>query len=337
MTSPRPISSLLALLVCACGGPPTQDLALQTIAAQVTVAPSSGVADPLGGAMLIDASGQPVRVRADGSQSTLESHPSNPAPPGFARALWALGPHSALVAAGGGLYLAQNGWLIAPPWRDAVPAEGVVGAADALDGTAWIGHRDGLFRLSGGQLAELKLGGSSATGLTHLAFAVNAAGKPSLWFARPNRLGTVTALGDGQYEVKEEGLPGGKSVQALVALGPSTTRPAELWLLTDSSLHRFVDGGWKGIDFGAPPDLARRRGPERVDLDRRSRAPLRRRHRDLERGDRAHRGLAAAARRRRRRHRLARVRRGALRGERGRGAAHRRASTRTRRCSPTRW
>ena len=51
------------------------------------------------------------------ARAQLESHPGNTVVPGKATAAFRLGPRTALVETDTGLFLADAGWLIAPPWK----------------------------------------------------------------------------------------------------------------------------------------------------------------------------------------------------------------------------
>jgi hypothetical protein len=120
------LSALLLVRTAACGGSSAssslplerpQPAAFQPaqIRSQVALASGSGFADQTGGGVFISAAGQPVRVRLDGSRAQLEGHPGNFVAPGPARAAFRLGPRTALVETDTGLFLADAGWLIAPP------------------------------------------------------------------------------------------------------------------------------------------------------------------------------------------------------------------------------
>ena len=62
--------------------------------------------------------------------------------------------NSALVEASNGLFLAQAGWLIAPPWRELL-GPGLKATASTSEGVAWLAHESGLYRLRDGQLAAV--------------------------------------------------------------------------------------------------------------------------------------------------------------------------------------
>lgn len=249
---------VVPLLAVGCG--PTQRPRIGTFDAQSTMstleaAPLAGFADEAGDALLLQPSGSPVRVRLDGSQGPLESHPGNPEPPGAVRGLWPLGPHSALVAAANGLYIAQAGWLIAPPWRVLLSPEGVVGAADTADGTAWIAHESGLFRLKDGQLAELKISGASVAGLKAVVAGRAEDGQAAVWFASQAGLSMVTPSGMGGYSVRRASLAvNGASIRVLASVGDGMTTPGEVWVLSTDGLYRNADDGWHGYDLGGVPD-----------------------------------------------------------------------------------
>src|SRR5687767_5756011 len=125
---------LAGLWACGPGASPFDAL---VVASAVDVKAEPGFADERGDALLLDEAGQVVRIRADGQRGALEPHPGNPVAVGAVRALFPMGPHAALVAAAGGVFVAQGGWLLSPGWT-ALDSAGVVGAADPGDGTGWI-------------------------------------------------------------------------------------------------------------------------------------------------------------------------------------------------------
>ncbi|MFN7132944.1 MAG: hypothetical protein ACK4N5_12755, partial [Myxococcales bacterium] len=176
----------------------------------------------------------------------LESHPGNPEPPGRGSAMLPLGPHIALLVAANGLYTAQAGWLIAPPWRAHLAADGVVGTADAGDAGVWIAHRAGLFRLHQGRLAELKVGGKPVAGLTAVAAAPSPDGRPGVWFAWEQGLSVAVptsagfAVLDGDFS---------DEVLALAGLGAGRDGKGALWALTADGLHRLVGEEWEALAF----------------------------------------------------------------------------------------
>ena len=117
-------------------------------------------------------------MRGNGEQGVLEAHPRNEVFPGPASGVHALGPANSLVATERGLFVADQGWLIAPSWQAVLPADGLLATALGSDGVAWLAHTQGLFRLERGALTEFKLAGASLTGLTAMAGAPRSVWSP---------------------------------------------------------------------------------------------------------------------------------------------------------------
>ncbi|WP_164008192.1 hypothetical protein [Pyxidicoccus trucidator] len=268
-THPRTSSSVVSLsflvfaavLSAACGegyfGPerprPTPFRPAE-VPAKVELASASGFADQSGGGVFASASGGLVRLRLDGSRGALEPHPGNTVDSGTVSAVFRLGPHSALVEAQNGLFLAESGWLIAPPWRDALGA-GVIATAQSADGAVWLAHASGLYRLQEGTLSALKVDGGALTGITSMAAAPAADGSPGVWFLRDGKLSVAVATGVTTYQVREASAPleEGEAVESLAGLGPAVGNAGELWALTNQGLLRRTRDGWRRVDLGERP------------------------------------------------------------------------------------
>jgi hypothetical protein len=248
-----------SLVACDAGvsntlNPEPFDAQLATSALPLSAVPS--FADERGGGVFIDLAGRAVRLRYDGAQGLLQSHPGNPVSAGPATAAWPLGPFSALLVTDKGLFVADSGWVIAPPWRDALPSEGLLGTALGDDGVAWISHSQGLYRLAEGKLSEFKLAGESLTGITGLTIAPAPSGAPAVWFARGEKLEYAEQTSKTAFSVKDAGLApeavkGGITALAGIAAGPGAS--GELWVITDKVLWQQRDGTWTQYDLGRAP------------------------------------------------------------------------------------
>lgn len=256
------------VLCIACGGSVSETLVptpfdVTTVSTAMALQAAPSFADERGGGVFLDVSGRAIRVRIDGSAYPIENHPGNSVAPGPGSAVWPLGPFSAVVTTTKGLFVAEGGWLIAPPWREVLTAEGLVGTAMGENGVAWLAHASGLFRLEGGSLSELKEEGASITGITAIAVAPGHDGGGAVWFARPERLtyaertsATALVIRDSRLEASE--LIGG--VGALAGLGPTATSPGELWAITRKKLWRFASGAWTAYELPHAPKELRAAG-----------------------------------------------------------------------------
>lgn len=258
------LSALLLVLAAACGGSSSSSVPLERpqptpfqatqVLSQVELASGTGFADQTGGGVFISAAGEAVRLRLDGSRAQLESHPGNTVQPGPAHAAFRLGPRSALVETDTGLFLAESGWLIAPPWSAAL-GRGTVATAQGADGAAWLAHTSGLYRLSDGQLSALKVDGAALEGITQLAAAPAEDGAPGVWMLRDGQAYVVVATAPDVYEVRPAALPleDKETLVSLTALTPSKDQGAELWVLTSKKLLRHKDGSWRRVEFTQRP------------------------------------------------------------------------------------
>ncbi|AEI62660.1 hypothetical protein [Corallococcus macrosporus] len=224
------------------------------VPAITALAPVSGFADQAGGGVFATASRELVRLRLDGTLGALEPHPGNAVAAGGILGVFRLGPHSALVETQTGLFLAESGWLIAPPWRDAL-GQGVIATAQSADGAVWLAHTRGLFRLQEGTLAELKVDGASVTGITSLAAAPSPENLPGVWFLHEGGLSVAAALSTTNYRVLTPSAPlaEGETLQALAGIGPAVGTAGELWVLTSQALLRAGRNGWRRVELPQQP------------------------------------------------------------------------------------
>jgi hypothetical protein len=254
----------LLLLAAACGDSPTSSLGLERpqpaafqptqVRSPMALASGSGFADQTGGGVFVSAAGQAVRLRLDGSRATLENHPGNPVAPGTARAAFRLGPRTALVETATGLFLADAGWLIAPPWREAL-GPGMVATAQGADEAVWLAHASGLFRLNNGQLSALKVDGAPLDGITELAAAPAEDGAPGVWMLRKGAAYVAVATAPNVYQVRPAAIPLGdkETLVSIAALLPGKDQGAELWVLTSERLLRHKDKSWRRVEFAQRP------------------------------------------------------------------------------------
>jgi hypothetical protein len=254
---------LLAGLLAACGDstpsipldhPSPQPFQPMLLQAQADVASAPGFADQTGGGIFATATGETLRLRLDGTRSTLENHPGNPVTPGRARAVFRMGPGSALVEADNGLFLAQAGWLIAPSWRDSL-GPGLTATASTSEGAAWLGHASGLYLLKDGALSALKVDGKPLEGITALAAAPADNGAQGLWFLRQDALWLAVRTATGAWRVSAADAPllEGERPVTLVGLGASEKGKAEAWLLTSERLLRRAADGWRQVALAQKP------------------------------------------------------------------------------------
>ncbi|HEX5753655.1 MAG TPA: hypothetical protein VFZ09_46125 [Archangium sp.] len=236
--------------------PSPQPFAPVQVRTDVAIAPAIGFADQTGGGIFATADGRVIRLRLDGTRAALESHPGNTVTPGRARAVFRLGAGSALVEADNGLFLAQSGWLIAPPWRE-VPGTGLVATAATPDGAVWLGHSSGLYRLQDGALSALKVNGQALEGITALASAPAEDGAQGLWFLRQETLSVAVRTAPGTWQVRPvTSLPlqEGERVVGLAGLGASEKGKGEAWVLTSSRLLRLAADGWRQVALARKPE-----------------------------------------------------------------------------------
>ncbi|MEW6433306.1 MAG: hypothetical protein AB1730_17520 [Myxococcota bacterium] len=253
--------SLLLIATLGCGGQVSETLVPRPFDGVLTesrlaLSATPSFADERGGGIFVDLAGRVVRMRSNGSQGVIEAHPRNPVLPGPAGSVWALGPYNALVATDRGLFVAEQGWLISPPWQDVLTSDGLVATAVGENGVGWVAHAKGLFRLEGGALSELQVEGSSVTGLTALAVGPAPDGAQGVWFAQGETLTSASATSRTAYTVRDSGLSKAElagGVLAMAGLSASRDSPGEVWAITPSSLFQFTVRGWRRYELGRSP------------------------------------------------------------------------------------
>ncbi|HEX8538209.1 MAG TPA: hypothetical protein VF664_12145, partial [Cystobacter sp.] len=218
------------------------------VKAQADVAAAPGFADQTGGGIFATASGEAIRLRLDGTRGALENHPGNRVAPGRVHAAFRMGTNSALVEASNGLFLAQAGWLIAPPWRELL-GPGLKATASTSEGVAWLAHESGLYRLRDGQLAALKVEGQTLDGITSMVAAPADKVASALWLLREGELRIAVQTAPDAWQVRPATVPleGGEHVVALVGLGASVKGGAEAWVMTSERLLRHTAQGWRAV------------------------------------------------------------------------------------------
>ncbi|MET0403848.1 MAG: hypothetical protein ABW123_15665 [Cystobacter sp.] len=227
------------------------------VRAQADVAAVPGFADQTGGGIFATAAGEAVRLRLDGSRAGLENHPGNRVVPGRINAVFRMGTGSALVESSNGLFLAQSGWLIAPPWREWL-GQGLRATASTAEGTAWLAHDSGLYRLRDGQLAALKVSGQTLDGIRSLVAAPADKSASALWMLRDGQLRVAVQTASDVWQVRPADVPleDDETVVSLVGLGGSAKGSAEAWVLTSGRLLRRTERGWRAVMLpGAPSQV----------------------------------------------------------------------------------
>ncbi|MBE2251558.1 MAG: hypothetical protein IAE78_18595 [Myxococcus sp.] len=244
-----------------CGGTITEALTaapvdVSTVTSMVDVAATPAFADERGGGLFVDLAGRVVRLRGDGTRAALASHPQNATPPGLATSVWPLGPYTALVVTDRGLFVADGGWLIAPPWQTRLSAEGFLSSATGTDGVAWIAHQTGLFRVEGGELKELKADGASITGITALAIAPATDLRPGVWFAQGNTVSVAAQTGANSFSIRDSGLSADElagGVRGIAGISTSRTSSGEVWVITPKVLFQRTLVSWRRFELGRAP------------------------------------------------------------------------------------
>ena len=224
------------------------------VKAQADVASVPAFADQSGGGIFATATGEAIRLRLDGTRGPLENHPGNSVAPGKVRAVHRMGTGSALVEADNGLFLAQSGWLIAPPWWQ-VLGKGLLATASTGEGTAWLAHTSGLYQVRDGRLSALKVNGQPLAGITALAVGSAEDGSTGLWMLHQGVLRVAVQTAPGAWQVRAASLATleGESVVALVGMGASTQGRAEAWVLTSERLLRRTADGWRQVSLAKKP------------------------------------------------------------------------------------
>jgi hypothetical protein len=153
-----------------------------------------------------------------------------------------------------GLFLADAGWLIAPPWRDAL-GPGLVATAQAADGAVWLAHTSGLYRLNEGKLSALKVDGAALEGITELAAGPAEDEAPGVWMLKDGKPYVAVATAANAYQVRPAALPlhEKETLLSLASLGATKEQKAEVWVLTSERLLRRKEGEWRRVEFSQRP------------------------------------------------------------------------------------
>lgn len=249
------LGCLLASALWSCEADIGEPASAKTFAATVQpltepLADAPGSALEQGGGIFIAPQGRAVRVRLDGTVSALLSHPANPVAAGKAIAAYPLTATAALVLTDTGLFVAEGGWLVAPPWSASLDGPGLKHVARGRGGIAWLVHASGVFRIEDGALAQLKVAGASLTDIAHFASAPAPNGNPAVWWVKGTKLQYAEQTGPSTYTVQDAEFAAAElkpNVVGLVGLGPSADAPAELWLAVGKKLWRHVNGAFRAV------------------------------------------------------------------------------------------
>jgi hypothetical protein len=241
----KPLS--IALFCCAAGLAACGETTLSFDAHAVVgpeVDPLPAFADE-GGDALFSAQGRPLRVRLDGSTGALYFVPGAQ-PAASPRGLVAAGPHSALWVGENDVQLISGGWLLPTEWGKGRSASWV-GATETGDGEAWIADQQGLYRIRGGVISELRVNDKPFTGIIALAAARGHDGAFGLWISQARGgLSHLVTTGD-EVRIRQERMehiPALAHVTALAGLGDSVGQPGEVWALSKGELFRQAVDGW---------------------------------------------------------------------------------------------
>lgn len=253
---------LLALVATACDeGTSSEPLVADsfepvTLTTSLDLSAAPSFADERGGGIFIDLAGRVVRVRPNGERGVLEPHPRNTVLPGPATAVFPSGPYNALVATTRGVFVVDQGWLIAPPWQAQLDAAGLKAAALGEGGVAWLAHEQGLYRLEGGALSEFTLGGERLGGVTALGLAPTLDGTPGLWFAREGKLYAAAQRSRSEFEVRESGLSADTlegGVLGIAGIAAARDSGGELWAITAQGLLQYTGTAWRQYTLPQTP------------------------------------------------------------------------------------
>ena len=235
---------------------PTTTFTATTVGTSTELSALPSFADERGGGVFVDLAGRVTRVRPNGSKGVLEPHPSDELWPGPASGVFALSGTNSLVATSRGVFVVNDGWLVAPEWQAAIPPDGLHATAVGSDGSAWLAHDTGLFRLARGALGEFKVGSESLTGVTSVAAAPSPQGGAGIWFVRDGKLFVATQTGTDDFTVTEAKLDASitrNGFLAVAGLTPSPTSAGELWAITPRALLTYNGISWKQFTLGANP------------------------------------------------------------------------------------
>lgn len=255
---------LLGVLVAAAGCDeslvpqplPTTTFTATTVGTSTELSALPSFADERGGGVFVDLAGRVTRVRPNGSKGVLEPHPSDTVWPGPASGVFPLSGTNSLVATSRGVFVVNDGWLVAPEWQAVLPPEGLRASAVGSDGSAWLAHDTGLFRLARGALGEFKVGAESLTGVTSVAAAPSPEGGAGIWFIREGKLFVATQTGLDDFTVTEPKLDTSITTEGFLAvagLTPSPKTAGELWAITPRALLTYNGLSWRQFTLGAGP------------------------------------------------------------------------------------
>jgi mono/diheme cytochrome c family protein len=226
-----------------------------TVTATLPLSGGAVAADERGGGLFIDTARRVVRLRADVSQAPLESHPQNRVSPGAARGVWPFGPSAALVDTEKGPFVADQGWLIAPPWRDRLAGGEIRDVVVTESGAAWVAHSTGVYRIEGGGLEAFTVDGQPLTAIRALALGPAPDGSPGVWLADAQRLLIAAQQSRSAFIVTEVALQPEEmksGVLGLAGIGASCSTGGEVWAITTSTLLRFSGSTVRRFSMGAP-------------------------------------------------------------------------------------
>jgi hypothetical protein len=242
---------------------PTTSFTATTVGTSEELSALPSFADERGGGVFVDLAGRVTRVRPNGTRGVLEPHPSDEIWPGPATGVFPLSGINSLVATSRGVFVVNDGWLVSPEWQAVIPPDGLRASAVSSDGSAWLAHDTGLFRLARGTLGEFKLGDQSLGGVTSVAAAPTPEGGAGIWFIREKKLFTATQTGTDDFSVKEVKLDASISKDgylAVVGLSPSPKSAGELWVITPNALLTFTGLAWLQFKLDASPRVLKGAG-----------------------------------------------------------------------------
>ncbi len=215
-----------------------------------------GFADEAGGGIFLGPDKKPVRLRLDGTPGSLALHTMADVDTGPVASIHPFGPHGALLSAQNGVFVAESGWIIPPPWRDQIKGAAIRGAAVG-GGTAWIARDQGVLRVTDGRLFELRIEAEPVTGTTALAVTTGGDAETTLWLAQGSKLRAIAAREDGTLQVTAAPLSQkdvGADITALVGLAASKKGESMVFAVADGSLFRIKGDDARRFDVGGGVD-----------------------------------------------------------------------------------
>lgn len=244
----------LSFFVVACEGSveqPTKFTPSQIETAELLTG-QTGSADESGGGVFLTTAETPVRVNVDGERLTLAEHPANKVAVGAVKHVVRASNTSTLLVASGGYFIAENGWIVAPTWRGSLNPGGFVSSATDWNGTLWIAHSSGLFRLADGALTELKSNDKSIEGISSIAVGLAEDGTAGIWFAQKENLSVITSPAWNQFSIRSVKSIGG--LKSIASVSSDTSLNGELWVTASKSLFHLAAEGWLETRWNSPID-----------------------------------------------------------------------------------